>query len=255
MTDFKGVALVTGAGVRVGRQIALTMGQNGYKIAVHYRASKQPAEAVCHLIESTGGDARPFQLDLSDGNAVKQLIPEINKEFGPVSCLINNASIFVPDAISNMDDKSWYAHMDINLKAPLLLAQSMAANLGENDKGNIINILDQKVWRLTPFYMSYTLSKAALWTATQTLAQSLVPNIRVNAIGPGPVLRNDRQTEEAFEDQCKKLPLQDCTSPTEIANAILFILSSPAMTGQMIALDGGRHLAWQTPDVTNTHEL
>ena len=148
----------------------------------------------------------------------------------------------------------YHRQMQVNLTAPLMLSQALVEDLPEGMAGNIINILDQKVWRLTPLYMSYTLAKSALWTATRTLAQALAPNVRVNAIGPGPILPNKRQSREEFDAQCNSLPLQTCATPEQIARTIRFIVDMPSMTGQMIALDGGRHLAWNTPDVTNRHD-
>jgi NAD(P)-dependent dehydrogenase (short-subunit alcohol dehydrogenase family) len=149
---------------------------------------------------------------------------------------------------------SFHDHLDINLKAPLLLTRALVAQLPAGIEGHVVNILDQKVWRLTPYFFSYTLSKAALWTATQTLAQALAPQVRVNAIGPGPILPNVRQSDAEFAEQCARLPLQRCAGLDEIAAAIRFLVATPSLTGQMIALDGGRHLAWQTPDVTNKHD-
>ncbi len=255
MTQPEKIALVTGAGKRVGRGIALDLASHGWKIGVHYNSSADAAKEVCQMIEDDGGGtAVPLQADLYDMAQVRALVPACVEALGIPSCLINNASLFVPDSLESVTDESWDLHLDVNLKAPVLLAQSFVKALPEGQRGNIINLLDQKVWRLTPYYMSYTLSKAALWTATKTLAQSLAPHIRVNAIGPGPTLPNDRQTQQEFEEQCSLTPLGVGTSPEEIAHAIRYILEAPAMTGQMIALDGGRHLAWKTVDVTNTHD-
>lgn len=254
MSRTEKIALITGAGKRIGRGIALDLADNGWKIGVHYHNSSQAADEVCSIIKDKGGEAVALQADLYDMTQVRSLVPACQATLGAPCCLINNASLFNPDSLQSVDDDSWDSHLDVNLKAPIFLSQAFVKALPEGQKGNIINLLDQKVWRLTPYFMSYTLSKAALWTATQTLAQALAPQVRVNAIGPGPTLPNIRQTQEEFEAQCLKTPLQVGTSPEEIATAIRFILDSPAMTGQMIALDGGRHLAWQTPDVTNTHD-
>ncbi len=248
------IVLITGAGKRVGRGIALDLAKHGWQVGVHYNHSDKAAKEVCTLIKDKGGKAAPLQADLYDMTQVRGLIPACIEALGAPTCLINNASLFVPDSLETVTDESWDLHLDVNLKAPVILSQAFVKALPEQEDGNIINLLDQKVWRLTPYYMSYTLSKAALWTATKTLAQALAPKIRVNAIGPGPTLPNDRQTQEEFEQQCLKTPLEVGTTPQEIAHAIRFILEAPAMTGQMIALDGGRHLAWKTVDVTNTHD-
>ncbi|HBF99039.1 MAG TPA: short chain dehydrogenase, partial [Alphaproteobacteria bacterium] len=191
---------------------------------------------------------------LADAAAVGDLIGRLAAEFGPVNCLINNASLFEHDTIDTMTRDSWAAHMDVNLYAPALLMQAFAAQLPEPMRGNVINIIDQRVWRLTPRFFSYTLSKAGLWTMTQTAAQALAPRIRVNAIAPGPTLRNARQSAEDFAAQEKNVLLQQGAALEEFGAAVRFILAAQSMTGQMIALDGGQHLAWETPDVHGLDE-
>ncbi len=173
---------------------------------------------------------------------------DANKALGPVTTLINSASIFEDDCLKTLTPESWATHIDTNLRAPLFLSQAFVNQLPAGTDGNIINIIDQRVWRLNPRFLSYTASKAALWTLTQTLAQSLAPQIRVNAIGPGPVLTNERQAQADFEAQVEAVLLQRGPELSEICQAIRFILAAPSMTGQMIALDGGQHLAWATPD-------
>lgn len=254
-----GVALVTGAGKRIGRHIALDLAAHGWRVGVHYHGSAEAAEEVVALIGERGGAAAAFRADLDAENEVRALLPLANAALGPVTLLVNNASIFEPDSLASLDDPvvgmlKYHQHLQVNLTAPLLLTRALVMQLPQGQEGNVINILDQKVWRLTPYFFSYTLSKAALWTATQTLAQALAPRVRVNAIGPGPILPNARQSEAESADQCARLPLQRCAEPQQIANAIRFLLETPSMTGQMLALDGGRHLAWQTPDVTNKHD-
>lgn len=253
------IALITGAGRRVGRTVALDLAAHGWQVAVHYNSSQEAAAEVVDEIQNAGGRAVTLGADLANIDAVKALVPACIDQLGVPDCLINNASLFKPDSIAPgsdkpMDNTSWTAHLDVNLKAPVFLSQAFATALPEDRSGNIINILDQKVLKLTPYFFSYTLSKAGLYAATTTMAQALAPRIRVNAIGPGPTLPNERQTQEEFEEQCRKTPLEVGTSPDEIAAAIRFILDAPAMTGQMITLDGGRHLAWKTPDVTNKHD-
>ncbi len=241
--------LITGAARRIGRAIALDMGKAGWSVGVHYNSSKQAADETVDQICSNGGKAVALQADLEDLEATRGLIPACAEALSPPHCLINNASLFEHDEISTLDEDSFHRHMRVNLRAPVFLAQAFSASLPDGDEGVIINILDQRVWKLTPKYFSYTLSKSALWTATRTLAQGLAPKVRVNAIGPGPTLANDRQTIEAFERQQKSTILQRGAELEEICSAVRFILDAPSMTGQMIALDGGQHLAWRTPDI------
>jgi NAD(P)-dependent dehydrogenase (short-subunit alcohol dehydrogenase family) len=241
--------LITGAARRIGRAIAIHMGKAGWRVAVHYNTSREAAGETVEEICSNGGSAVALQANLQDLDATRALVPACAKALSPPQCLINNASLFEHDDISTLDADSFHQHMRVNLRAPVFLAQAFAAGLPKGDDGVIINILDQRVWKLTPDFFSYTLSKSALWTATQTLAQGLAPNVRVNAIGPGPTLANNRQSEEAFAKQRKSTLLQRGADPSEICAAIRFILDAPSMTGQMIALDGGQHLAWRTPDI------
>lgn len=247
--DEKGTALITGAAKRIGRVLALDLAAQGWSIAVHYGSSREEADQLVHQIGADGGTAASFQADLSSADETLSLIDKCCDRFGPPACLINNASLFRDDSIASLTLESWTAHLDTNLRAPVLLAQAFASALPQDLDGNIINILDQRVWKLTPHFFSYSISKAALWTATQTLAQALAPRIRVNAIGPGPVLRSLYQSEQQFADQQKRTILGRGTTPEEIAATVNFILGAPALTGQMIALDSGQHLAWQTPDV------
>lgn len=249
-----GVALVTGAAQRIGHVIACDLASAGWSIALHYHRSEKAARETCAKIRSDGGTAEMFQADLADCSGLSGLIGDAAAKLGPVTCLINNASLFEFDDIASMTPNLWQAHMAVNLQAPVFLAQAMAAALPAGHNGNIINIIDQRVWKLNPCFFSYTISKSALWTATRTLAQALAPRIRVNAIGPGPTLANTRQTAESFARQQQATPLGRGATPGEIAAGVRFILDAPALTGQMIALDGGQHLAWQTPDITQAQE-
>ncbi|HIF09388.1 MAG TPA: SDR family oxidoreductase [Sneathiellales bacterium] len=248
-----GTVLVTGGGARIGRAISLDLGMRGWHVVVQYLHSDDGAQQVVEDIIKAGSKAIVLQADLSKPEAVQAIIPRATAELGPLKCLINNASVFENDDISSVDLTSWRAHMDVNLHAPLILTQAFAAQ-AVADGGNVINILDQRVWKLTPFFLSYTVSKAALWTLTQTLAMALAPGIRVNGVGPGPTLPSPRQTDAQFAQQCASTLLQRGASPEEICAAIQFILSTPSMTGQMIALDGGQHLAWQSPENSNGQE-
>ncbi len=246
--EYPRAALVTGAGRRIGRAIALDLARAGWAVAVHYNASAQAAEEVVAEIEAGGGRAAALRAELSDEAQAAALIPDATAALGPLGCLINNASTFENDSIETADRTSWDRHMEANLRAPFVLIQAFARALPEEAGGVVINLLDQRVWNPTPYFLSYTLSKAGLWTLTQTLAMALAPRIRVNGIGPGPALPSSRQTPEQFARQCAKMPLGRGTSPEEICAAVRFILAAKAMTGQMIALDGGQHLGWaQTP--------
>ena len=246
--------LITGAAHRIGRAIALDLAEAGWQVAVHHHHSKKDADALVEEIGASGVRAIALAGDLGDWDATAKLVPACHEAFGGLGCLINNASRFENDGIANVDEESWRGHMDVNLRAPVQLAQAFAAALPDRMLGNVINIVDQRVWRLTPKFFSYTLSKAGLWTATQTLAQALAPRIRVNAIGPGPTLPSPRQDQVAFDSQQSAVPLKRGATPREIASAVRFILDAPSMTGQMIALDGGQHLAWQTPDIVESDE-
>lgn len=243
--------LITGAAKRIGRALALDLAANGWDVAIHFHSSSTQAESLVGEIEHLGRRATAIQADLSQITEIQGLIPECINRLGPISCLINNASEFRFDSIADLSPQGWDTHLDTNLKAPVFLAQSMAAHLkteargnSEPATGNVINIIDQRVWNLTPEFFSYTVSKAGLWSATRMLAQALAPAIRVNAIGPGPVLRSVHQTPDDFAREVDSTLLKRGTTPDEIAQAIRFILGASAMTGQMVALDGGQHLAW-----------
>jgi NAD(P)-dependent dehydrogenase (short-subunit alcohol dehydrogenase family) len=235
--------LVTGAGKRIGRAIAATLADNGWAVAIHYNQSADDALSLKAEIVAGGGEAAVVQADLlveeQTAGLIKQASEALNR---PLTALINNASTFEHDNIETATRASWDLHMEANLRAPFILTQDFAAQCP--GKGNIINIIDERVWNLTPSFVSYTLSKAGLWTLTQTMALALAPDIRVNAIGPGPTLASSRQSTEQFAAQNASLPLGQGANPDDICQGVLYILSARAMTGQMIALDGGQHLAW-----------
>lgn len=240
-------ALVTGAAKRIGRTIALDLAKTGWAVAVHYGHSRDEANATVDDIRKAGGKAVALQADLSVESETTSLMAQAIDALGPVGCLVNNASTFEHDDVASADRASWDAHIETNLRAPFVLVQEMARALSDAQDGVVVNMLDQRVWNLTPHFLSYTMSKSGLWTMTRTLALALAPRIRVNAIGPGPVLPNSRQTEDQFRRQYESLPLRRPVDPAEICNAVQFILSATSMTGQMIALDGGQHLAWAHP--------
>ncbi|MEO8927527.1 MAG: SDR family oxidoreductase [Caulobacteraceae bacterium] len=242
----RGWALVTGAARRIGRALALAAGEAGYDVLVHHHASPDDAEETARTIRQAGRRAETRAADLSDPGACARLIAEAP---GPLTLLVNCASLFADDRIATLTAAGFDTVMAANLRAPILLAQAFAAALPSERDGLIVNIADQRVWRLNPRFFSYTVSKAALWTATQTLAQALAPRIRVNAIGPGPTLASVHQSPRDFAAEAAAVPLGHGADPEQIAQALRYLIDAPSVTGQMIAVDGGQHLAWQTPDV------
>jgi NAD(P)-dependent dehydrogenase (short-subunit alcohol dehydrogenase family) len=245
-----GTVLITGAAKRIGKALALDLGARGWNVAVHYSTSAKDAGDVVAAIEATGSKAIALDADLANAEATLALVGRAAAALGPVTCLINNASLFEKDMLPTLTVQSWDEHLDINLRAPALLTQAFAAQLPEGASGNVINIIDQRVWNLTEHFFSYTISKAGLWAMTQSAALALAPRIRVNGIGPGPILPSSRQSQADFDRQCAATPLQRGSSPEEICDAVRYILKAPAMTGQMIALDGGSHLTWRAATVT-----
>jgi NAD(P)-dependent dehydrogenase (short-subunit alcohol dehydrogenase family) len=243
----QGTVLITGAARRIGRAIASDLARQGRPVALHYGASRADAEDAVGEIVRGGGRGVALRADLAREDEVRALLPAAEAALGPVDCLINNAATFERDSVANATRASWDAHMETNLRAPFVLIQALAERLPEGHGGNVINILDERVWNLTPHFVSYTLSKSALWTLTRTMALALAPAIRVNGIGPGPTLPSPRQSEAQFARQQAMMPLERGTTPEEICAAVRYILASPALTGQMIALDGGQHLGWAQP--------
>ena len=242
-------ALVTGGAKRIGRTIVEHLARAGYAVAIHCHFSEADANGLAATIRDGGGHASVVTADLFDPDAVAGLVEQATRALGPLDLLVNNASIFTPDDVGTLAIDSWDRHFAVNLRAPVFLSQDFARQLPKDRPGSIVNVVDQRVWKLTPQYVSYTLTKAALFTATQTLAQALAPRIRVNAVGPGPTLANERQAEADFTRQSAAVLLGRGASPDEIAEAVLFLARSPSITGQMIAVDGGQHLAWETADV------
>jgi NAD(P)-dependent dehydrogenase (short-subunit alcohol dehydrogenase family) len=250
-TTMPRAALVTGAGKRIGRAIALHLARQGWAVGVHYHRSEAEAGESVAAIRDFGGRAVALRADLGREADVAELVPRAVAALGPLGCLINNASTFEYDSVESATRAGWDHHMEANLRAPFVLSQSFAAQLPPEQDGAIVNLIDQRVWNLTPHFMTYTLSKAGLWTLTRTMALALAPRIRVNAVGPGPTLPSLHQDEAQFARQCAQMPLGRGTTPEEIAETCAFILSARAMTGQMIALDGGQHLGWAQPRQTD----
>jgi NAD(P)-dependent dehydrogenase (short-subunit alcohol dehydrogenase family) len=232
-------ALVTGAAKRLGAAFARALAQDGFKVAIHYASSEREARA---LAEEIGGVA--LKAELAVEADVARLAREAREKLGPLGVVVNNASRFERDEALDTTRAGWDAHMEANLRAPFVLIQDLARHLPDGAEGVAINLLDQRVWNLTPHFTSYTLSKAGLWTLTQTLALALAPRVRVAGIGPGPALPSPRQSQAQFDRQVASVPLKRGPGLDEMAAALRFILSTPSFTGQMLALDGGQHLNW-----------
>lgn len=253
MNTKRPVALITGGAKRLGAAMALDLAHHGFDIAIHYNNGKQDAEELTNNLQKLGVSARSFHSDLlktcGDG-----LIERVVEEMGSVDLLINNASIFLDDGIGALDEEVWNNHFALHLRTPALLADRMRLHLPDHNDGLIVNMIDQRVLKLNPNFLSYTLSKSALWTLTRTLAQTLAPQIRVNAIAPGPSLKSPRQSEEDFLKQTHSVLLQRGPNLQEFGATIRYFWQQKSVTGQMIALDGGQHLMWQTPDIAGQVE-
>jgi NAD(P)-dependent dehydrogenase (short-subunit alcohol dehydrogenase family) len=243
-------ALVTGAGARLGAAMARALGERGFQVAVHYRSSEKGAEETVAAIRAGGGEAEAVQANLAEENELRGLIAKAEAALGgSIGVLVNCASTFQPDKATDFSRRDWDLHMDANAYGPIVLAQEFAKRLPDEAHGVIVNLVDQRVWKLNPTFFTYTLSKALLFTATKTLAQALSPRIRVNAIGPGPTLRSVHQSEDDFAAETHATLTGEGSSPDEICRALLYLLDATSVTGQMIASDGGQHLMWQTPDI------
>jgi len=243
------IALVTGAGRRIGSDIARRLAREGWGLALLARASLEGARALAAEIVAGGGEAHAFSVDLADPEAGAAAFAEIAAALGPIELLVNNAAMFEADSIGALDLAIWRRQFAIDLEAPVFLAGAFAAALPEDREGAIVNIVDQRVLRLTPQYLSYTLAKAALWTATQTLAQALAPRIRVNAIGPGPTYPSVKQGEAGLAKEAAGTLLGRSIRGEEIADAVAYLAMARNVTGQLICVDAGQHLAWRTPDI------
>ncbi|HEV2081694.1 MAG TPA: SDR family oxidoreductase [Brevundimonas sp.] len=243
----RGVALVTGAARRIGREIALRAARAGWDVAVHHGSSVEEAEAVAADVRNLGRRAAVLQADLTDVAAAHALIGRAAEALGPVSLLVNNASVFQEDRLETVTGDSWSTHMDVNLRAPVLLAQAFAAQAP--DGAAIVNLLDQRVLKPDPRFFSYALSRAGLHWATTTMAQALAPRIRVNAVAPGPTLQSTHQSAAEFEAEWSNVPLEKAVDPRAVADAVIWLAVAVHVTGQTIAVDSGQRLAWRTPDV------
>ena len=235
----RGTALVTGGPRRIGRELVRACATAGYDVAVHCRREDDDARAAVAEVRALGREAAAFACDLADEGAVSGLIASVVAALGPVTLLVNCASLFRNDAFHQLERNSWDEHLDINLRAPLVLSRDMAA---QSLQGQVVHILDQRVLAPGPDYFSYTLSKAALWSATRMMAIELAPRIRVNAIGPGPVLANPDQSPADFEAEAASTPLGRAVDPADIGRALTYLIGAASVTGQMIAVDGGQHL-------------
>ena len=254
MTDLPAV-LVTGGAARIGRSIVTDLAAQGHPVGIHANNSLDAADDLADLLRADGADARAVSADLMDVDATGTLLARAQDALGkPISILINNASIFEKDAIDGFSQHDLDKHMRIHVGAPAQLTSKLAEQLPSGDEALIVNMIDQRVRRLTPHFFTYTLSKSAQWTMTQTSALALAPNIRVNAIGPGPTLKNGRQSDEDFAKQVNTVPLQRGPSLGEFADTITYLWNATSITGQLICLDGGQHLAWETPDVSGINE-
>jgi NAD(P)-dependent dehydrogenase (short-subunit alcohol dehydrogenase family) len=244
------VVLVTGGARRIGRAIVEDLAAHGWAVAIHVNTSRDEGERLADAIRQGGGTAAVVTGNLGDVGAVADIVAAANQALGKLTLLVNNASIFEVDGVGNLDAALWQRQMNVNLAAPVFLADAFAAQLPEDAEGNIINIVDQRVWKPIPRYFSYHLSKTGLWTVTQMLAQALAPRIRVNAVAPGPTLRHVDQTEAQFLAHAETtLPLRRPVSLTDYGRTIRYLVETPSVTGQMIGLDSGQHLTWQTPDL------
>jgi len=242
----RGAALITGGARRLGRAMVLACADAGFDVAIHCRAIDDAAETTAADVRARGRKATLLACDLRQEGATAPMVSQAEAELGPVNLLVNSASVFEEDAFATMNRASWDAHLETNLRAPMILAQAFARRVPEGRSALIVNILDQRVWRPTPEFFSYSLSKAALWAATQMMAQALAPRIRVNAIGPGPTLPSIHQQGDDFAREAASTLLRRSVDPAEIGHALRYLIDATSVTGQMIAVDAGQHLAWRS---------
>ncbi len=244
--------LITGAARRIGRAIALELAAHGRAIAIHHHHSSEDAATLADELQAMGVRAAPVAADLSDETALAALLDRAEAAIGPITAVVNNASVFEEDDALSADAESWQRHMSINLRAPFVLTQALARKLADATEENpvsgaVVNIIDHRVMNPTPYFTTYTLSKMALWDMTRMLARAMAPTVRVNGVGPGPVLKSTRQSDDDFRRQWSAQPLARPVAPAEIASAVRFLLDAPSVTGQMIAVDSGQHMGWAPP--------
>lgn len=249
MSGERKAALVTGAAKRLGRAIALDLARDGWDIALHFNNSDSDAEETARAVRTLGRNVTLVKADLASETETEAVVDRATAALGTVTALINSASVFENDDWASTTRASWDKHIAVNLRAPFVLAQCFARALPDDAHGSIVNIVDQRVLKPTPQFLSYSLSKAGLFWLNTTLAQALAPRIRVNAVGPGPTIINARQSEADFRRQREATILGAGAEPTDVCRAVRYLLGASAVTGQMIAVDGGQHLIWQTPDV------
>jgi NAD(P)-dependent dehydrogenase (short-subunit alcohol dehydrogenase family) len=246
--------IITGGATRIGAAIAKDLANDKNQITIHYNKSKKKAEQLRNILEKKGSKIFLIKADLNKISELNKIINFANVKMKGLNCLINNASLFENDNIKNFSISMWNKHLNINLKAPAILIKQFSKLVPNNIKANIINIIDQRVFKLTPFFLSYTLSKTGLYTLTKTSAMSLAPNIRVNGIAPGPTIKNKRQSVKHFKKQCLSTLLKKNVDIKEVCSAIKFLITSKSITGQVIAIDSGQILNWKTPDIIGTKE-
>ncbi len=242
--------LVTGGAKRIGKAIVERLASDGWDVAIHFNGSKDAAEALAEAVRKKGRTALTLGADLTDEDAVRRLAGDAAGGLGGLSAVVNNASVFKRDGLDTESRDIWDLHMAIHVRAPYLLAEGLMRQLSDGAAGAVVNLVDQRVLNPSRHFLSYTLSKMALWDQTQVLARAMAPQVRVNAIGPGPVLPSTRQSDADFERQAQQTPLAHAVEPAEIAAAAAFLLDAPSVTGQMIAVDAGQHMNWayETPD-------
>ena len=245
--------IITGGATRIGAAIAKSIASFDTKITIHYNTSKKNAGKIKSELENLGSEVFLIKANLENQKQTESLLKQAYQKMKGVDCLINNASVFENDNLLNFSEKSFAKHLNINLRAPSILSKSFKKYIKQNE-GCIINIIDQRVEKLTPFFFSYTLSKASLATLTKISAMKLAPNIRVNGISPGPTLKNKRQSERHFKKQWKSTLLKKKVDLENICNGVKFLIENKNITGEIINIDSGQRLAWQTPDIINTKE-
>ncbi len=242
-------ALVTGGARRIGRAIVEDLASNGWAVAIHCNHSRKEAEDLASEIRAKGGSAAVVNGDFADPTCLKRIVRDAADVLGPLTLLVNNASVFERDAVGTLDRTMWDRQIAVNLTAPIFLSQAFAAQVPQDVEGNIVNLLDQRIWKPTPRYYSYQVSKSALHKATETMAQALAPRIRVNGIAPGPTLPSMHQSPERYGRQVEAILLQRAPQLTDFGSTVRYIVETRSITGQVIALDGGQHLGWRTPDL------